>query len=236
MLARLGLATSLMLVACDGPPPAEAPAKSSNKTASGPDTPPEPKSAPKPTPETKACTDWSKEDLSDAPPLPESRYRRTLEQAWTLVLEKHYDPTLGCVDWPDARVRYGSKLAQTKDQLEAFAVINEMLSELGQSHVKLFSGGSDEAMGPASVELKVRWIQGSLVVVAAPPDSAVKTGAVLEKVAGTRVSELTKRAEQRTERAAEFASLTARLAAAKLSCPAAGEARTCLLYTSDAAD
>ena len=222
MLARIGLAASLMLVACDGASPADPapkPASEAEHSAAAP-----PATAP-----PEACTDWSKEDLSDQPALPESRYRRTLEQAWTLVVEKHYDPTLGCVDWPQARVRYGEKLAQTRDQTEAFAVINEMLDELGQSHVKLFSGGSDEAVGPASVGLHVRWIEGKLVVVSAPEDSTVKAGSVLEKVAGTSVAELSKRAEQRTARAAEFASVTARLAAAKLSCAAPGEARTVTL-------
>ena len=234
MLARLGLAASLMLGACDGAPAVDAPAGPAAKphasSAQAAESALDAKeAAAEATPKSGKCTDWSKEDLSDLPPLPESRYRRTLEQAWTLILEKHYDPTLGCVDWPGARMRYGSKLAQTRDQTEAFAVINEMLDELGQSHVRLFSGGSDEAMGPASVGLRVRWIQGKLIVVDAPADSAVKAGAVLEKVSGTLVSELTQRAEQRTERAAEFASVTARLAAAKLSCAAPGETRSVTL-------
>lgn len=229
MIARLGLAASLTLVACDGGAPVDAPAKPTAKADKPPAEQPGEVVAAKPDPQNEACTDWSKADLSERTALPESRYRRTLEQAWTLVLDKHYDPTLGCVDWPDARVRYGTKLAKTRDQTEAFAVINEMLDELGQSHVKLFSGGSDEAVGPASVDLRVRWIEGKLVVVDAPPKSAVKAGSVLEKVAGTPVSELSERAEQRTERAAEFANVTARLAAAKLSCAAPGETRTVTL-------
>ncbi len=226
MLARIGLAASLMLVACDGASPVDAPTESAALPAKVPAQPQPPATVPLPAPTEEPCTDWSNEDLSELAVLPESRYRRTLEQAWTLVLEKHYDPTLGCVDWPDARVRYGAKLAKTRDQTEAFAVINEMLEELGQSHVKLFSGGSDEATGPASVGLRVRWIEERLVVVDAPSGSAVKRGSALEDVAGTPVSELTERAQQRTQRPAEFAGMTARLAAAKLSCAAPGETRS----------
>lgn len=228
MLARIGLATALMLVACEPAPNAEQPDPAAKAA-------PAPQSAASEAPATdtpadgKACTDWSKAELSNLPALPESRYRRTLEQAWKLVLDKHYDPTLGCVDWPEARVRYGKKLAETRDQTEAFGVINDMLGELGQSHVKLFSGGSDEAMGPAAVDLRVRWIEGKLVVVEAPEDAPVQPGAVLAKVAGTPVEKLSERAEQRTERAAEFAALVARLAAAKLSCNRAGEERTVTL-------
>ncbi len=228
MPSRVGLAFAFALAGCDPAPSADSPLPAPgerpepvNAPAASPDAPAAPD-----TPSADACTDWSKADLSDLPPLPESRHRKTLEQVWTLVLEKHYDPTWGCVDWPKARVRYGERLAKTLDQTEAFGVINEMLGELGQSHVKLFSGGSEDAMGPAAVDLRVRWIQGKLVVVEAPESSPVRPGAVLEKVAGTPVSEISARAEQRTERAAEFAGLAARLAAAKLSCASPGQTRT----------
>ncbi|MCR9162827.1 MAG: S41 family peptidase [Nannocystaceae bacterium] len=228
MLARVGAVIALMLVACE-PAAATAPTPQAK-----PDDPEvevaEPQAA---KPAKDACTDWSKADLSDLPPLPESRYRRTFEQAWRLVLEKHYDPTLGCVDWPAARLRYGEALSKTRDRTEAFEVINEMLDELGQSHVKLFSSGSDEAVGPASVDLRARWVQGKLAVVEAPPGAPVQPGAVLTSVDGTKVAELSERAEDRTERAAEFAALVARLAAAKLSCGRAGETRTVTLEGED---
>lgn len=224
MLDRVGAVIALMLVACE---PAAATAPAPQPTAPDGEAKVEPTQSPEPAGET--CTDWSKADLSDLPPLPHSRYRRTFEQAWRLVLEKHYDPTLGCVDWPAARLRHGEALAKTRDQTEAFGVINEMLGELGQSHVKLFSGGSDEAVGPTSVDLRTRWIQGKLVVVEAAEDAPVKPGAVLSSVNGTAIDELSKRAEQRTDRAAEFAGLVARLAAAKLSCGRAGETRTITL-------
>lgn len=202
---------------CDA---AEAPP---SPTPAAPAAPEAPSAAPPPAP---ACTDWSTQDLSKLPALPESRYRRTLEQVWKLILDKHYDPKLGCLDWPALRVRYGEKLAQTRDQTEAFAVINEMVGELGQSHVKLFSIGSDEAMGPASAELQVRWIEEQLVVVDAGEGSAIARGSVLETVGGTAVEDLVNRAKSRTERPAEFSGLIARLASARLSCPAAGQAVT----------
>ncbi len=176
-------------------------------------------------PASDACVDWSKADLSELPAVPESRYRRVFEQVWKLVLDKHYDPTLGCVDWVAARARYGEKLAQTRDRTEAFAVINDMLDELGQSHVKLFSPASDEAMGPASVQLGVRWIQDSLVVVDAPEDSPVVLGTVLESVAGIDVDTLVDKARTRVQRDEEFPALVARLAAARLSCAEPGQTR-----------
>ncbi len=226
MLRRAALVAALVLAGCDGrdrpaPEPAQpavAPARADVGSAA-----PSPQ-APQ-APEQAECTDWSKQDLSNLPPLPKSRYSTTLQQAWALVLDKHYDPTLGCVDWVAVRMRYGKKLLMTRDQTEAFAVINDMLGELGQSHVKLFSAGSDEALGPAAVDLRVRWLADGLTVVDAPKDSPVQAGAVLTEVGGTATEDLATRAKERTERPAEFAGLTARLAAAKLSCPRAGERR-----------
>ena len=217
-LLFVGLALSA--TACDRDPSAQ-PAASAEE----PSPAAAPQAADAPT-KTETCTDWSTQDLTKLPALPQSRYRVTLEQAWKLVLDKHYDRTVGCLDWPEVRVRYGKKLAQTRDQTEAFAVINDMLGELGQSHVKLFSAGSDEAMGPASVDLQLRWIEGKLTVVEAAKGGPLPAGSTLSAVAGTPVSELVARAEQRTERAAEFAGLVARLAAAKLSCASPGQTRT----------
>ncbi len=224
MLCRAGLVAALCLAACETN---ERPAPDPPQREVAPAAPDVSAAEPTPDPPDKvACTDWSKQDLSNLPPVPKSRYSTTLQQAWKLVLDKHYDPTLGCVDWADARTRYGKKLAQTRDQTEAFAVINDMLGELGQSHVKLFSAGSDEAMGPAAVDLRVRWVTDKLTVVDAPKDSPVLPGAILTAVDGTPVDDLSARAKTRTARPAEFAGLTARLAAAKLSCAQAGEQRT----------
>lgn len=220
MIGRLGL-LALLLVGCD-PKPEATPEQADGRPQSTVRSAPVDVGAPL----AEECRDWSEADLSDLPPLPGSRHVDTLEQVWRLVLEKHYDPTLGCLDWPDVRERYAQKLVSTRDQTEAFGVINEMLDELGQSHVKLFSGGSDEATGPAAVDLRVRWIEGKLVVTEAPVGSPVPVGSILTAVAGASTQTLTERAEARTERAAEFAGTVARLAAAKLSCAKAGQTRT----------
>ena len=222
MISRFAL--PLALAACDS-----APASTPEEPATGAT-----EALEEPVPAAAGCVDWSQQDLSKLPALPESRYRRTLEQAWTLVVEKHYDPTLGCVDWPAARVRYGEKLAKTRDQTEAFAVINQMLEELGQSHVKLFSPGSDEVVGPAKVDLTLRWIGLELVVVQAGEDTEVPVGSAVSSIGEARVRDFENRARARTKRPAEFRSMVARLATAALSCPKPGEKRQLQLRTSSA--
>lgn len=215
----------LLAVACDAPAPESTPKSTPTASASEQRSPVE---VPAP-PQAATCTDWSKAELGTLPALPQSRHRRTFEQAWKLVLDKHFDPTLGCLDWPKLRVRYGEKLAQTRDQTEAFAVINEMLDELGQSHVRLFSGGSDEAVGPAAVDLQLRWIGDALVVVDAPKDSPVKPGSVVKSVGEASVESLVAKAHARSERPSERAFTIARLAHAKLSCSSEGPIRNVVL-------
>ncbi|MEM6292782.1 MAG: S41 family peptidase [Myxococcota bacterium] len=228
MISRFALPALLALAACDSTPAAKSKPEPSATAIADEQT--EPDAAPA----AAGCVDWSKQDLSKLPALPESRYRRTLEQAWTLVVEKHYDPTLGCVDWPAARMRYGERLAKTRDQTEAFAVINQMLEELGQSHVKLFSPGSDEVVGPAKVDLTLRWIGLDLVAVQAGEETEVPVGAAISSIGDVSVRDFENRARARTKRPAEFRAMVARLATAALSCPAPGEKRRLQTRTSSA--
>lgn len=178
------------------------------------------------------CVDWSKEDLSDLPPLPASEHGAMLDRVWRRVLEKHYDPTLGCVDWLAVRSTYGKKLAEAKDTQAAFAVINEMLGELEQSHFRLFEpAGSEGDVGPAAPRLQVRWIDAGLVVVEAEPGGGaddVPLGARLHSVQGVRVDQLAAEAKKRAgaEGGSTFAFEVARGAMARLSCARVGETRT----------
>src|SRR5690606_14032385 len=82
-----------------------------------------------------ACKSWADFDASSEPALPQTPYTKTFEQVWSTVLTKHYDPTLGCLDWPAIRVEYGTKLAEAKDEAAAYKLMNEMLGQLKQSHL-----------------------------------------------------------------------------------------------------
>ena len=178
------------------------------------------------------CVDWSKKDLDDLPPLPSSEHAALLDRVWRLVAEKHYDPTLGCVDWLAVRRRYGAKLAKAEDTDAAYAVINDMLGELEQSHFRLFEPvGSQEQVGPATPPMQVRWIEDQLVVVEREAEAGagkVPMGAVLESVDGKPVEDLIERAKTQTgtDEGSEFAFAVARAAMARLSCARPGRTKT----------
>lgn len=60
--------------------------------------------------------------------------QRVFDIVWTRVKEKHYDPKLGGVDWNAVRKRYAPRVVQAKTDAAFYALLEQMLGELKQSH------------------------------------------------------------------------------------------------------
>jgi carboxyl-terminal processing protease len=158
------------------------------------------------------CPDLSDLDPATLPPLPESPYAATLDAVWRVVLEKHFDPTLACLDWPALRLEYGAKLVDAKSPAAAYELMNELLDKLGQSHFKVVPPAVEDAAeaprGGALAPIAARLIGDEVVVVDAAVggvDSGVPQGAVLLEVAGRSVPELVDHIKERSERPSERA-------------------------------
>nr|MCH9680742.1 hypothetical protein [Deltaproteobacteria bacterium] len=179
---------------------------------------------------TKAddCRDWSTVDLEKLAPLTEGRHAALLDEVWRRVAEKHFDPTLGCKDWPALRQVYARKLAEAADDAQAYGHINALLDELGHSHVRLYPPvRAEDQKGPTSPALAVRWIEEQLVVVrseAEGPQGKVHAGATLLAVSDFSAKRMIEQVRARTE-AHTFALEIARAAAVRLSCERAGQTR-----------
>jgi carboxyl-terminal processing protease len=190
----------------------------------------DPSPAEKPAAPTPACTDWSSLDPATLPALPASEWSGLLDHAWRVVLRKHFDPTLRCLDWPALRLEYAQKLTLARDKAAAYRVIDDMLRRLGHSHVRLFGAEQDETppTGPAAPDLKVRWLDDALVVVRSSATGhlgGVPSGARLVAIEDHDVDDFVKRIRERTTRPAELAFEVARAAEARLSCPREGRTR-----------
>lgn len=187
-LARAA-ACGLTLLACEAPPQVQPTPAAEPATA-------EPVKA---APET--CPSWASLDVTKLPPLPASPYAATFEHVWRTVLDKHFDPTLGCQDWPARRLEFGAKLAAASDGAAAYAVMNELLGTLKQSHFKAMPPGDAAertATGPARVPIQVRMLGGEAVVVDAAVGGAasgVPRGAVLLAIDGKPVAEIAAKVE-----------------------------------------
>lgn len=171
-----------------------------------------------------ACRSYNGLDVATLEPLPEGDYVEVLDQVWRRVLEKYYDPTMGCLDWPALRAEFAAKVAAAPDRVAAYRLVNEMLGKLEQSHFHLFEPGydRDESPGPAAAKVTVRYIDETLLVVDSD-DAAVGPGEALLAVDGRSATEIVERAQERSSRPAELAFHAARGAEAWLSCSRPGE-------------
>lgn len=215
----LGIALVLGCTATPSPDPTPQP-----KPVEAPASPTDTKAA------AAACRDFSTLDPATLPPLPKSPHVATLDEVWVLLLQKHFDPTLGCKDWPALRLRYANELVGVTEAKPAYAIINRMLGELGQSHCRLFSSGSDgeEHAGPTKPPLSVRWIEDQLVVVESTASGhlgPVRAGATLIAVDDEPFTDAIRKIQEHSTRPSAFAFEIARKAEARLSCARAGQSR-----------
>lgn len=190
-----------------------------------------------PTPATPACRDWSKLDVATLPALPASPHTPLFEQVWTTVLQRHYDPTLGCLDWPALRTSYGAKVAAAKTDADAFAAIGELLGELEQSHLGLVPPAREAAaepaetrpMGRGQVPVTVTMLGDEVVVVRNEwlgKTAPVPAGATLLSIDGQELAPHVAAASTRwPDRRVERDFHVIRTAAALLSCDA-GQSHT----------
>src|SRR5262245_14162286 len=63
--------------------------------------------------------------------------------AWTLVRDKHYDKTLGGLDWTGLRSKYEPLALGAPDEATFYRFLNQMLGELGQSHLQVSGPGAE---------------------------------------------------------------------------------------------
>ncbi|MFN0010368.1 MAG: S41 family peptidase [Phycisphaerales bacterium] len=132
---------------------------------------------------------------------------RSLEVVWETVRDKHFDPTLGGLDWPACRAEFLPRVAAATTAEEARGAMTAMLARLGQSHFGIIpaeayegvsgerehpSGGASksaaeptdfdgtsEPTGPGEAGLTIRVIDSAAVV------ASVRAGGAAER-AGVR--------------------------------------------------
>jgi carboxyl-terminal processing protease len=70
--------------------------------------------------------------------------RSILDAAWRLVRDKHYDKTLGGIDWNATRAHYEPLALAAPSEAAFYRLLNQMIGELGQSHMMVSGPGADE--------------------------------------------------------------------------------------------
>jgi carboxyl-terminal processing protease len=103
----------------------------------------------------------------------------SFEHIWQTIRDKHWDPTLGGLDWPAIREELLPRVAAAETMPAARAVMNDLISRLGQSHFQIIPADYyqdldlPEAHGAASGEvgIDVRVVAGEALVTAVDQDS-----------------------------------------------------------------
>lgn len=127
--------------------------------------------------------------------------RLTFEQVWRTVKDKHFDPTLGGLDWDKIHEKYEPRLAAIKTDAELYAMLQEMIGELGQSHFNILPptamveepNAPAPAAGETGIELQI--INDEALITEVKADSAaraagIRPGFVVRAIDGRSVPEL----------------------------------------------
>jgi carboxyl-terminal processing protease len=70
--------------------------------------------------------------------------RAILDSAWRTVRDKHYDKTLGGVDWNKVRAKYEPLALASPSEAAFYRTLNQMIGELGQSHMMITGPGAED--------------------------------------------------------------------------------------------
>ncbi|HET6150381.1 MAG TPA: S41 family peptidase [Polyangia bacterium] len=113
-----------------------------------------------------------------------ARLRRSiLDAAWKLVRDKHYDKSLGGLDWTAVRARYEPLALGAPSNAAFYRTLNQMIGELGQSHMVISGPGAEDgaadadevATGTADPGITVRVIENR------PTITRVRAGSPAER-------------------------------------------------------
>jgi carboxyl-terminal processing protease len=104
--------------------------------------------------------------------LTEQQRLEVFQFVWEEVRRSHYDPKLGGVDWDAVRETYAPKARAAESDAAFYALLNEMLGELKQSHFGVIPPGAfvaqEEArqrVGDGEIGVTVQLVEGKPVVV-----------------------------------------------------------------------
>jgi sarcosine oxidase subunit alpha len=128
MLLALGLTAS----GCAAPPapPVEAPPAA----APAPAHPVEPPPFAAPAPATRDTAASAQSD----------QRRAIVEAAWRTVRDNHFDKTLGGLDWNAVLAKYEPLALGAPSEATFYRVLNQMIGELGQSHMMITGPGDED--------------------------------------------------------------------------------------------
>ncbi|HJZ69872.1 MAG TPA: hypothetical protein VKF81_17230, partial [Blastocatellia bacterium] len=127
-------------------------------------------------------------------------HQQTFDIVWRTVKEKHFDPTLGGVNWDKVREQYAPRAASAKSDGEFYDVLRQMLGELHQSHFNIIApedivrDDSPEPKG-GGIGIDLRLVDGRTMITRVESGSkaaaaGLRPGFIVTKVDDTTVDQV----------------------------------------------
>jgi carboxyl-terminal processing protease len=131
-----------------------------------------------------------------------AQYLEILDSVWQEVNDLYFDPTFGGKDWEAIGEQYRSQIVTVQDDEKALILLNQMLFELGVSHLIVlptFMANQVEPIGSAAgwAGLDIRMLEGQMVVTqvatgSSAEQSGLHPGDTITAVDGRLVEEVYK--------------------------------------------
>ncbi|HEX5042724.1 MAG TPA: S41 family peptidase [Candidatus Polarisedimenticolaceae bacterium] len=123
----------------------------------------------------------------------------SFDRVWTTVRDRHWDPTLGGLDWEAVRAELRPRAARARTREDARPVLSEALARLGQSHFAILPAEASSDLpgmvgeGAGAAGLSTRILDGratvSSVLPGSPADRAgVRPGWIERAIDGKAVA------------------------------------------------
>ena len=135
---------------------------------------------------------------------PASNLRQeTFDIVWRTVKDKHFDPTLGGLDWDKVRQQYAPRVAAVKSDGELYGLLQQMLGELRQSHFQIIppeavvqSDSKEPEEGGIGIDIRVIDNQAVITRIEQGSPAAyagLRLGFVIKKVDDAAVDQIIER-------------------------------------------
>ena len=95
---------------------------------------------------------WTRCALAQVPVLTAEQQKRNLESfdlVWRTIKDKHWDPTLGGLDWQAMHDEFRPKVEKAKSMADCRAALNAMIHKLEQSHFQILATGAYSELSAA---------------------------------------------------------------------------------------
>lgn len=161
---------------------------------------------------TPAKVEWDRKNPEAS--VPDNIKKETLDKVWQTINDSHFDRTFNGVDWNAVKAKYEPQLANVKTNQDLTDLLNKMVGELKQSHIKIIpanqiavNGLSHEQMQEmaktGSIGVGLRLLNKSEMIVTSVRENSpaaqagIKKGWLIKKVDGETIETILQKQKEK---------------------------------------